>query len=328
MWKTPTVNTTTKGRSLRSEQRDDVWKDNLGELSPDSRELFEDLEEAERDQDSFSSSLKMPALSSSSRMDFNMSTPRDFIISRVEDVDSAPRMRKTREPDHRNERRMLFSSPDTPLGLVSTPPSICLPLNNQREAVGNDHQQEMAVEEVAEFSTGDSAAGSDQGFLDSEALAMQLMEEEQAMFLQRIEEEQMMMIARMQAGGDGDDDLAMAIRMAAEGGHADDEEAVDPDGLSYDQLLELGERIGDVKQERWRMDCVQHISTLETTIYSADTIVSDATCVVCQYEFECGDQLKKLPCGHLFHNECIDPWLKDHDTCVTCKKSIIIKSSP
>lgn len=42
-------------------------------------------------------------------------------------------------------------------------------------------------------------------------------------------------------------------------------------------------------------------------------------CTVCKDAFKVGDTLRKLPCKHLFHETCIIPWLKLHDTCPTCR---------
>lgn len=33
------------------------------------------------------------------------------------------------------------------------------------------------------------------------------------------------------------------------------------------------------------------------------------TCVVCTEDFKTGVDVRKLPCGHIFHPGCIDPWL-------------------
>jgi hypothetical protein len=42
-------------------------------------------------------------------------------------------------------------------------------------------------------------------------------------------------------------------------------------------------------------------------------------CTVCKDAFKVGDKLRRLPCKHLFHENCIIPWLKLHDTCPTCR---------
>ena len=37
---------------------------------------------------------------------------------------------------------------------------------------------------------------------------------------------------------------------------------------------------------------------------------SGQTCNVCFDDFESGDGLRVLPCGHRFHVECVDKWLR------------------
>ena len=35
----------------------------------------------------------------------------------------------------------------------------------------------------------------------------------------------------------------------------------------------------------------------------------DRFCVVCQTDYINGDTVRRLPCNHTFHKECIDEWL-------------------
>ncbi|KAL6602814.1 hypothetical protein ACP70R_043175 [Stipagrostis hirtigluma subsp. patula] len=45
-----------------------------------------------------------------------------------------------------------------------------------------------------------------------------------------------------------------------------------------------------------------------------------ATCSVCLGVFEFGEMVRLLPvCLHLYHVECIDPWLDAHSTCPICR---------
>ena len=41
-------------------------------------------------------------------------------------------------------------------------------------------------------------------------------------------------------------------------------------------------------------------------------------CPVCTCEFEDGDIVRKLPCSHAFHQECIDTWFEQSTTCPNC----------
>jgi len=42
-------------------------------------------------------------------------------------------------------------------------------------------------------------------------------------------------------------------------------------------------------------------------------------CTICKEEFKKAEKATKLPCKHLFHHECITPWLGQHNSCPTCR---------
>lgn len=49
-------------------------------------------------------------------------------------------------------------------------------------------------------------------------------------------------------------------------------------------------------------------------------------CAICQEDFQIGETFIPLPCNethpHKFHKECIMPWLRNNNTCPTCRGSI------
>ncbi|CAJ0943262.1 unnamed protein product, partial [Mesorhabditis belari] len=49
----------------------------------------------------------------------------------------------------------------------------------------------------------------------------------------------------------------------------------------------------------------------------------DTDCPVCIDPYVIGDIVRTLPCRHVFHKTCIDPWLLEHRTCPMCKGDIL-----
>mmetsp|Transcript_128069 Transcript_128069/g.362522 ORF Transcript_128069/g.362522 Transcript_128069/m.362522 type:complete len:251 (+) Transcript_128069:99-851(+) len=42
-------------------------------------------------------------------------------------------------------------------------------------------------------------------------------------------------------------------------------------------------------------------------------------CVVCQEPMPAGSKAKAMPCGHIFHDDCIMSWVSKHNSCPTCR---------
>ncbi|KAL0962564.1 hypothetical protein UPYG_G00341760 [Umbra pygmaea] len=66
----------------------------------------------------------------------------------------------------------------------------------------------------------------------------------------------------------------------------------------------------------------ERISSLPAVSVSQEQIDSRLECPVCREEYLMGELVKKLPCLHYFHSDCIVPWLQLHDTCPVCRKSL------
>uniref|UniRef100_A0A7S0ZCS5 RING-type E3 ubiquitin transferase n=1 Tax=Timspurckia oligopyrenoides TaxID=708627 RepID=A0A7S0ZCS5_9RHOD len=49
---------------------------------------------------------------------------------------------------------------------------------------------------------------------------------------------------------------------------------------------------------------------------------SKPTCTICLMEFEISEHVKRLPCFHIFHDECITRWLRQSNSCPLCVADI------
>lgn len=64
------------------------------------------------------------------------------------------------------------------------------------------------------------------------------------------------------------------------------------------------------------------IDALPTVKISKKHLRSDSTCAVCKERFELGSQVIKLPCKHLYHSDCIVPWLQQRSSCPVCRQQL------
>lgn len=66
----------------------------------------------------------------------------------------------------------------------------------------------------------------------------------------------------------------------------------------------------------------KEIKKLPTKKYEPMADNPDDQCSVCLENFEAGEEVRTLPCGHYFHDHCIDEWLVLNRTCPLCRKDI------
>ncbi|KAK1663111.1 hypothetical protein QYE76_051270 [Lolium multiflorum] len=72
------------------------------------------------------------------------------------------------------------------------------------------------------------------------------------------------------------------------------------------------------------------LSALPVTSYRKETVAAGAgagaggaDCAVCLSELADGDKVRELPnCGHAFHVECVDAWLRAKSTCPLCRADV------
>ncbi|KAG6590210.1 E3 ubiquitin-protein ligase BIG BROTHER, partial [Cucurbita argyrosperma subsp. sororia] len=84
---------------------------------------------------------------------------------------------------------------------------------------------------------------------------------------------------------------------------------VDPDNMTYEELLELGETVGTqsrgLSQE---LIALIPISKYKYSFFSRKKFRGER-CVICQMDYKRGDRRITLPCKHIYHAGCGTKWL-------------------
>jgi hypothetical protein len=53
-----------------------------------------------------------------------------------------------------------------------------------------------------------------------------------------------------------------------------------------------------------------------------EPLPGDGECAVCQADISPPERVRLLPCRHVFHVGCIDPWLERSTCCPTCRAAV------
>ncbi|KAI3849858.1 hypothetical protein MKW98_026772 [Papaver atlanticum] len=97
---------------------------------------------------------------------------------------------------------------------------------------------------------------------------------------------------------------------------------LDVDSMSYEELLALGERIGNVSTGLSE-DLILKCLTM-TVISNTEIIPEEHRCVICLDEYRKEEQIGRLRnCGHDYHVGCIKRWLSMKNACPICKAPVL-----
>ncbi|XP_028775046.1 E3 ubiquitin ligase BIG BROTHER-related-like [Neltuma alba] len=110
--------------------------------------------------------------------------------------------------------------------------------------------------------------------------------------------------------------------LEGEGSNDEDmeEDEIDPDEMSYEELIELAEFIGE---ERKGLPANEIPSCLHPyTCHFAENKTGTDRCVICQVEYEEGEALMALHCEHPYHSDCIIKWLQIKKVCPICSSEV------
>ncbi|KAJ6905351.1 hypothetical protein NC652_023181 [Populus alba x Populus x berolinensis] len=84
---------------------------------------------------------------------------------------------------------------------------------------------------------------------------------------------------------------------------------VDPDNMTYEELLDLGDTVG-TQSKGLSPELIRLLPTSKCKFGSFfSRKKSGERCVICQMKYKRGDKQIKLLCKHVYHSECIAKWL-------------------
>jgi hypothetical protein len=111
--------------------------------------------------------------------------------------------------------------------------------------------------------------------------------------------------------------VLFAGRRAGQGGATSGNTALANGLLTESQLATITEEKFDAKKEN------SHAGEEGTTL-NDDESNSACCCSICLEDFEDQEVIRKLPCEHKYHGECLVPWLTERSgTCPLCKFDVL-----
>ncbi|GAB2287109.1 hypothetical protein Dimus_021494 [Dionaea muscipula] len=79
------------------------------------------------------------------------------------------------------------------------------------------------------------------------------------------------------------------------------------------EQLTLNERQGPPPAPRSAIDAMPTIKITQAHLRT------DSHCPVCKDRFELATEARRMPCNHIYHSDCIIPWLVQHNSCPVCR---------
>lgn len=64
------------------------------------------------------------------------------------------------------------------------------------------------------------------------------------------------------------------------------------------------------------------IESLPTIKIGSGHVVIDSHCAVCKERFEIDTEAREMPCSHIYHSDCILPWLSIRNSCPVCRHEL------
>jgi len=93
------------------------------------------------------------------------------------------------------------------------------------------------------------------------------------------------------------------------------------DQLSQIEINSLGRSAPNPPASKAVVESMPSVEINETHV------VSETYCAVCKEAFEIGDEAREMPCKHIYHSDCILPWLAMRNSCPVCRHELPVDNS-
>jgi E3 ubiquitin-protein ligase RNF115/126 len=95
-------------------------------------------------------------------------------------------------------------------------------------------------------------------------------------------------------------------------------------GSGFDRLLDQLSQIevngiGRIDHPPASKAAIESMPTVEIT---ESHITTESHCAVCKEAFELGIEAREMPCKHIYHSDCILPWLSLRNSCPVCRHEL------
>ncbi|KAG9457603.1 hypothetical protein H6P81_002111 [Aristolochia fimbriata] len=94
----------------------------------------------------------------------------------------------------------------------------------------------------------------------------------------------------------------------------------DLDSVIEASLQEIG--AGPKKPPPASKELVAKLPVITVTEEILVRLGSETECAVCRENLVIGDKMQELPCKHLFHPNCLKPWLDENNSCPICRHEL------
>ncbi|KAE8693088.1 pumilio-like protein 2-like [Hibiscus syriacus] len=95
-------------------------------------------------------------------------------------------------------------------------------------------------------------------------------------------------------------------------------------GMGFDRLLEQLSQIeitgpGHPENPPASKSAIESMPTVQI---EKTHVCSETQCAVCKEAFELGTEAREMPCKHIYHEDCIIPWLSLRNSCPLCRHEL------